>query len=135
MRLLVATDFSPQTDNVLGVARRLARAMQASVTVLHVVSPRAARNGDTDTTEEYRLTREAAAALREAGIEAEGVVARVVPGRRHDDAGPGAGIRIKKMDGMSRVLLASVARAFPLVRPSSRRRQDYAGAVARIGSR
>ncbi len=79
MRLLVATDFSPQTDEVLGVARRLARAMQASVTILHVVSPRAARSGDADTTEEYRLTREAAAALREAGIEAEGVVGEGQP--------------------------------------------------------
>lgn len=81
MRLLVAADFSPQTENVLGVARDLARAMQAAVTVLHVVSSRAARSGDADTTEEYRLMREAAEAMREAGIEAEGIVGEGQPAR------------------------------------------------------
>ena len=81
MRLLVATDFSPQTERVLGVARDLARAMEAAVTVLHVVSPRAARSGDAETADEYRLTREAAAAMREAGIEAEGVVGEGQPAR------------------------------------------------------
>jgi nucleotide-binding universal stress UspA family protein len=81
MRLLVAADFSPQAEKVLGVARDLAEAMQAAVTVLHVVSPRAARSGDPDTREEYRLTREAAEAMRESGIDAQGVVGEGQPAR------------------------------------------------------
>lgn len=68
-----------------------------------------------------------------AWIDAEGVVARVLRGRRDGDRGPALGIRLTRMNGMSRVFLTSIARSFPEVAQSpSRKRDDYAGAVGRI---
>lgn len=66
-------------------------------------------------------------------VEAEGVVARVLRGRRGDDRGPALGIQLTRMNGMSRVFLTSIARSYPQVAQSPlRKRDDYAGTVARI---
>jgi len=66
-------------------------------------------------------------------IDAFGVVARVMPGRRDGDV-PGVGLRITRMDGMSRILLASVLRAYPLAAPTRRYGRDYASIVARVAA-
>jgi nucleotide-binding universal stress UspA family protein len=78
MRLLVAADFSPQTEPVLGVATDLAHAMQAQVTILCVASGNSAAG---DGAEEARLAREAAEAMREAGIEAHAVIGEGQPAK------------------------------------------------------
>jgi hypothetical protein len=67
-------------------------------------------------------------------VEAEGWVTRVVPGRRESDAGRAYGVRISRMDGMSRVLLGSVIRNYPAARPTRGEGRDYAREVARIAA-
>lgn len=64
-------------------------------------------------------------------VDARGMVARTAAGRRADDA-PGLGVRITSMDGMSRILLATILRGRPEPDPTDRPRRDYARAVARI---
>lgn len=66
-------------------------------------------------------------------IDARGVVARVLSGRRGGDVS-GVGLRITRMDGMSRILLASVLRSYPLATPTRRFGRDYASIVARIAA-
>lgn len=93
MKLLVATDFSPQTDKVLRVARRLASALSAELCVLHVAAPEpafktygAGERQDWDETaaenrEEHRLVREAAQSMRDAGIDAVGIMLQGPPAK------------------------------------------------------
>lgn len=68
-------------------------------------------------------------------VEAEGRVERVIPGRRAGDEGPAIGVRLDRMDGMKRLLLASVAGHHPDVPRTRGARRDYAMLVARIGAR
>lgn len=93
MKLLVATDFSPSTKKVLDVARRLALALDASLCVLHVATPEpqfktytAGERQDRDETaaeyrEEHRLLQEAAGAMRDAGIDAKGLMLKGAPAK------------------------------------------------------
>lgn len=62
-----------------------------------------------------------------------GKIQRAIPGRREGDEGPALGIRIDRMDGLSRVLVTSIASQMPVVSSSRGGRRDYAEAVARIG--
>ena len=67
-------------------------------------------------------------------VQAEGYVARVLHGRRTDDGPPALGIRLDRMDGMMRMLLAHSFRRRPLAHSNTRRQQrDYAEIVRRIG--
>ncbi len=93
MKLLVATDFSPQTRKVLDVAKRLALALDASLCVLHVAAPEpafktytAGERQDRDETaaeyrQEHRLVQEAAGAMRDAGIEARALMVQGPPAK------------------------------------------------------
>jgi hypothetical protein len=66
-------------------------------------------------------------------VDAEGYVARVMPGRRRGEDPASLGLKLNKMDGMMRVLLASTIRGRP--EPEATRRgprRDYAEAVQRI---
>ena len=64
-------------------------------------------------------------------VDARGTVTRNAEGRRAGDS-PGLGVRITAMDGMSRILLATILRGRPEPEPTERPRRDYARAVARI---
>jgi hypothetical protein len=66
-------------------------------------------------------------------IDADGYVARVLPARRADDGVPSIAVRINRMDGMMRLLLASGIRNRPSP-PATRRGgvRDYAQSVRRI---
>lgn len=88
MKLMVAIDFSPQAQKVLTVARRLAHALEAQLWVVHVAdkpvftSYAAGERQDrreiaAELREEHRLVQEAAQSIRDAGIEATGLM---VPG-------------------------------------------------------
>jgi len=66
-------------------------------------------------------------------VDAEGYVARVMPGRRRGEDPPSLGLKIDKMDGMMRLLLASTVRHRPAPEPTRRGpRRDYAEVVRRI---
>jgi hypothetical protein len=68
-------------------------------------------------------------------FDAEGVVARVIRGRRTRDRGRCLGIRFTKLDAVSRVVLRSyLRRTAPPVpaRPPSDARIDYAATIKRI---
>lgn len=65
-------------------------------------------------------------------LDADGVVARVCPGRRADDPGDTLGVTLTRMDGMHRLLLGMVLRTFPEVPPERGGRRDYAQAILRI---
>lgn len=67
-------------------------------------------------------------------ITARGRVERVLAGRREGDEGPSLGVRIDKMNGFDRLMLATIARGLPEARGARGARRDYAEAVARIGS-
>jgi nucleotide-binding universal stress UspA family protein len=88
MKLLVATDFSPQTKKVLRVARKLAQALGAKLWILHVATQPAFKTygvGErqdrletaAELREEHRLVQEAAQSMRDSGIQATGLM---VPG-------------------------------------------------------
>ena len=91
MKLLVATDFSPSSKRILRVARKLAQALSAELSILHVGMPEpefvaygAGRRADRDRTareykEEHRLVGEASKTMRDAGVEATGLVVPGVP--------------------------------------------------------
>lgn len=92
MKLLVATDFSPQTEKVLKVARRLAEALKAELWIVHVAAAPAFKTygagerQDREETaaefrEEHRLVQEAAQAMRDAGIEATGLMVQGPPAK------------------------------------------------------
>jgi nucleotide-binding universal stress UspA family protein len=93
MKLLVATDFSPQTRKLLQVARRLGAALSAQVWLVHAMTPapgvrdygagerRDGHEGEADSRNEQRLVREAAASLREAGIAATGLTVEGPPAK------------------------------------------------------
>jgi len=93
MKLLVATDFSPQTKKVLDVARRLAKSLDAELCVLHVAEPEpafkvytAGERQDREETaaeyrEEHRLVQEAADSLRDAGIDVTALMVQGPPAR------------------------------------------------------
>ena len=68
-------------------------------------------------------------------IEAEGAITRVCSGRRPEEQGRSVGVRLHKMDGMLRLLLATVSRSFPPSRAARGESRDYARAVQRIASR
>jgi nucleotide-binding universal stress UspA family protein len=92
--LMVAMDFSPHGKAVLRVARRFGRTLDAKVWIVHAVSPAvgvASCNGGrrdrvaaaAEVREEHRLVQEAAATLRDGGVDAvallvEGPPAKVV---------------------------------------------------------
>ncbi len=66
-------------------------------------------------------------------VDAEGYVARVMPGRRRGDDPPALGLKLDRMDGMMRLLLATTIRHRPAPDPSLRGpRRDYAEVVRRI---
>lgn len=67
-------------------------------------------------------------------MDAEATVTRISHGRRgpHDRAG--VGVSLSHMDGMSRILLATVAKAFPVNTGSGPRQHDYATMVQTIGA-
>lgn len=66
-------------------------------------------------------------------VHGAGKIQRAIAGRRAGDAGPALGVRLDKMDGLSRILLTSVASQMPLVPAARGGQRDYAEAVARIG--
>ena len=84
--LVVATDFSAHGMKVLGVARHMGEALGARLWVIHVVAPQSdfrAYGGGARTDrnvaaqelrQEHRLVQAAAAALREDGLEAVGLM-------------------------------------------------------------
>lgn len=65
-------------------------------------------------------------------IEADGRVERVLGGRREGDEGPALGISLRRMDGMLRLLLASVIERYPEAACGRGFERDYARAIARI---
>ncbi len=67
-------------------------------------------------------------------LDADGVVARVCPSRRAGDEPAAVGVRMDRMDGMLRLLLGTVLRHYPELRPARRRARDYARMVARIAA-
>ena len=93
MNLIVATDFSPLSRNVLEVAARLGQALPAKVWIIHVADPEPAFKGygagerkDRGETareyrEEHRLVQEIADDLRGRGIEAEALLVQGPPAR------------------------------------------------------
>lgn len=100
MDLMVATDFSAHGTKVLGVARRMGEALGAKVWVTHVVAPqsefraygggpRTDRNvAALELRQEHRLVQAAAAAMREDGLEAVGLMIEGPPVRTIlDEAG------------------------------------------------
>lgn len=66
-------------------------------------------------------------------MSARGRVERVLEGRREGDEGPALGVRIDRMNGFDRLMLATIARGLPEIAGSRGGRRDYAEAVARIG--
>jgi hypothetical protein len=67
-------------------------------------------------------------------IDGAGRVERVIEGRRAEDRGAAIGVRVDRLDGMRRLLLAQVARHYPEVARSRGRQRDYAETVARIAA-
>jgi hypothetical protein len=66
-------------------------------------------------------------------VDAEGYVARVMPGRRRGEDPPSLGLKLDKMDGMMRLLMATSIRSRPAPKATIRGpRRDYAEAVRRI---
>lgn len=94
MKLLVATDFSPQTPKILRVARRLSKALGARIWLIHVAAPEPAfktygsgDRQDRKTTadayrEERRLVHEAAESLRETGLDVTGLTVQGAPAKK-----------------------------------------------------
>lgn len=65
-------------------------------------------------------------------IEARGRIERVLEGRREGDPEPAIGVRIDAMNGMDRLMLATIARGCPEIRGTRGGRRDYAEMIARI---
>ena len=65
-------------------------------------------------------------------VEGSGRVERVLAGRRHGDGGAALGVRIDRMDGMRRLLLAQVVGRYPIAARGRGPRRDYAETIARI---
>jgi hypothetical protein len=65
-------------------------------------------------------------------VRGSGRIERVIAGRRAGDAGPAFGVRVDRMDGLSRILLSTVARSFPRVRGDRGAARDYAERIAQI---
>lgn len=88
-------------------------------------------------TEAVRLGERVDISLRIPGsglwLHGAGKIERAIPGRRAGELGPSVGVRIDKMDGLSRVLLTSIASQMPVVSSTRGGRRDYAETVARIG--
>lgn len=92
MKLLVAVDFSPQTEHILAAARGQARALGAQLWLMHVVAPPPVLQRHTDAApdqppialenrEENRLIQEAVDSARDAGVEAAGVLVEGPPAK------------------------------------------------------
>lgn len=93
MKLIVATDFSPLSRNVLDVAARLAQALPAKLWIIHVADPEPAFKGygagerkDRGETaleyrEEHRLVQAIAEDMRSRGLQAEGLLVQGPPAR------------------------------------------------------
>ena len=63
---------------------------------------------------------------------ARGRIERVLAGRREGDEGPALGVRIDRMNGFDRLMLATIVRGTP-ERPSTRGgKRDYAETVRRL---
>ncbi len=67
-------------------------------------------------------------------MDAEATVTRVSRGRRGPHDRPGVGVSLSRMDGMSRIMLATVAKSFPVNTGVGRRQRDYASIVQTIGA-
>lgn len=67
-------------------------------------------------------------------MDAEATVTRVSRGRRGPGDRPGVGVTLSRMDGMSRVMLATVAKSFPVSTGAGPRQTDYASIVQTIGA-
>ena len=67
-------------------------------------------------------------------MDAEATVTRVSRGRRGLHDRPGVGVSLSRMDGMSRILLATVAKSFPVNTGGGPRQRDYATIVQTIGA-
>lgn len=65
-------------------------------------------------------------------IRASGRVERIERGLRDGDEGAALGVRIDRMHGFDRLLLATIARGLPEARGERGQRRDYARVVARI---
>lgn len=65
-------------------------------------------------------------------LDAHGQVTRVCSGRRAGEPGPTLGVRMGTMDGMHRLLLATVLRHYPEAAEDRGAGRDYARAVQRI---
>jgi len=65
-------------------------------------------------------------------LDADGQVTRVCRGRRDGEPGPTLGVRLAAMDGMHRLLLATVLRHYPEAVAERGAGRDYARAVRRI---
>ena len=65
-------------------------------------------------------------------LDADGEITRLCAGRRLADGGSTLGVRLRRMDGMLRLLLATVARGYPAIAPQRGGCRDYARAVLRI---
>lgn len=65
-------------------------------------------------------------------IAADGRIERVLRGRREGEEGPALGVSLRRMDGMMRLLLASIVRRCPEATCARGTERDYARTVARI---
>ena len=126
MKLLVATDFSPQTRKVLQIAGRIGQALSAQLWLIHVAAPEAVfksygagesqdrKNIADGYREERRLVHEAAESLREVGLDATGLTVQGTPAKKilskADELGVGMiVIGSHGFGAVSRLLLGSVS--------------------------
>ncbi|HHH30710.1 MAG TPA: hypothetical protein ENK57_20535 [Polyangiaceae bacterium] len=68
-------------------------------------------------------------------LNVQGSVTRLCEGRRRGESGPTLGVRMSRMDGMHRLLLATVIRHYPKARSGRGGVRDYARSVRRIAQR
>ncbi len=65
---------------------------------------------------------------------ASGRIERVLAGRREGDEGPALGVRIEKMNGFDRLMLATILSGVPEIPSTRGGHRDYATTIARIAS-
>ena len=67
-------------------------------------------------------------------VDADGEVTRIVAGRRQSDGGPAFAVRVRRMNGMARVLLQRMIDGVPPPVPARGVRKDYANMIHRIAN-
>lgn len=67
-------------------------------------------------------------------VDADGTVSRVIHGRRSGDDSASFAIHLRRMDGMQRLLLSTVAQMYPEAAGGRGDTRDYAKAIERIGT-